>query len=62
MQQRGQRCHRIAGRLVVEAQHPIDGGTSILARLESPLAQTLRDGLKGTPTRPFTPPSDAIVG
>ncbi|SCG80276.1 Membrane carboxypeptidase (penicillin-binding protein) [Micromonospora rifamycinica] len=26
------------------------------------VAQTLRDGLKGTPTRQFTPPSDAIVG
>ncbi|MET8280906.1 transglycosylase domain-containing protein [Micromonospora sp. NPDC005174] len=25
------------------------------------VAQTLRDGLKGTPTRQFTPPSDAIV-
>ncbi|MET8525789.1 transglycosylase domain-containing protein [Micromonospora sp. NPDC005172] len=26
------------------------------------VAQTLRDGLKGTPTRQFTPPSDTIVG
>ncbi|MEU5938613.1 transglycosylase domain-containing protein [Micromonospora sp. NPDC047548] len=26
------------------------------------VAQTLRDGLKGTPTRQFTPPSDRIVG
>ncbi|MFG3557797.1 transglycosylase domain-containing protein [Micromonospora sp. NPDC047557] len=26
------------------------------------VAETLRDGLKGTPTRQFTPPSDAIVG
>ncbi|MGC5659281.1 transglycosylase domain-containing protein [Micromonospora sp. WMMD723] len=26
------------------------------------VAQTLRDGLKGTPIRQFTPPSDAIVG
>ncbi|MFJ6198681.1 transglycosylase domain-containing protein [Micromonospora sp. NPDC092111] len=26
------------------------------------VAQTLRDGLKGTPTRQFAPPSDAIVG
>ncbi|WFE94371.1 transglycosylase domain-containing protein [Micromonospora sp. WMMD987] len=26
------------------------------------VAQTLRDGLRGTPTRQFTPPSDAIVG
>lgn len=26
------------------------------------VSETLRDGLKGTPTRQFTPPSDAIVG
>ncbi|MDG4805794.1 transglycosylase domain-containing protein [Micromonospora sp. WMMD1120] len=26
------------------------------------VAETLRDGLKGTPTRQFTPPSDAMVG
>ncbi|MET8121781.1 transglycosylase domain-containing protein [Micromonospora sp. NPDC005189] len=26
------------------------------------VAETLRDGLKGTPTRQFTPPSEAIVG
>ncbi|TDC26463.1 penicillin-binding protein [Micromonospora sp. 15K316] len=28
----------------------------------SAVAETLRDGLKGKPTRQFTPPSDAIVG